>query len=173
MTNITTSAGADSLGGDKLGDFNLSIKQHAEAVDFMKKFNVPMLVTGGQLFYLKCSAKACRSGYAASNLGAVAVVNLEYGVWPAVCCVQDRCNAPVSQNPLAAHMSVCCFGVQAMALPCLILYGASLYVYKKLSTADNKQQNACMTHSWLQYQHFSCLLRWRLQEEECSQMLGI
>jgi len=82
MTNITTSAGADSLGGDKLGDFNLSIKQHAEAVDFMKKFNVPMLVTGGQLFYLKCSAKACRSGYAASNLGAVAVVNNtpEYGV---------------------------------------------------------------------------------------------
>ena len=42
-------AGADSLGGDKLGDFNLSIKQHAEAVDFMKKFNVPMLVTGGEL----------------------------------------------------------------------------------------------------------------------------
>ena len=42
-------AGADSLGGDKLGDFNLSIRQHAEAVEFMKKFNVPMLVTGGML----------------------------------------------------------------------------------------------------------------------------
>ena len=41
-------AGADSLGGDKLGDFNLSIRQHAEAVDFMKKFGLPMLVTGGQ-----------------------------------------------------------------------------------------------------------------------------
>ena len=41
-------AGADSLEGDKLGDFNLSIKQHAEAVDFMKKFGVPMLVTGGE-----------------------------------------------------------------------------------------------------------------------------
>ena len=40
-------AGADSLGGDKLGDFNLSIRQHAEAVKFMKSFNVPMLVTGG------------------------------------------------------------------------------------------------------------------------------
>lgn len=40
--------GADSLGGDKLGDFNLSIRKHAEAVDFMKKFNLPMLVTGGQ-----------------------------------------------------------------------------------------------------------------------------
>ena len=42
-------AGADSLGGDKLGDFNLTIRQHAAAVDFMKKFNVPMLVTGGEL----------------------------------------------------------------------------------------------------------------------------
>ena len=68
MTNITTSAGADSLGGDKLGDFNLSIKQHAEAVDFMKKFNVPMLVTGGELSdnktkkKLECSATACCSG---------------------------------------------------------------------------------------------------------------
>lgn len=41
-------AGADSLGGDKLGDFNLSIRQHAEAVDFMKKFGLPMLVTGGE-----------------------------------------------------------------------------------------------------------------------------
>ena len=42
-------AGADSLGGDKLGDFNLSIRQHADAVDFMKRFNLPMLVTGGML----------------------------------------------------------------------------------------------------------------------------
>ncbi len=90
VTNITTCAGADSLGGDKLGDFNLSIKQHAEAVDFMKKFNVPMLVTGGQRFVMACSAKACRNGDAAnSSLGTVADVNTmpEYGVRPAVCCV--------------------------------------------------------------------------------------
>jgi len=83
VTNITTSAGADSLGGDKLGDFNLSIKQHAEAVDFMKKFNVPMLVTGGQLFDMDCSAQACRRGYAVnSNFATVTVVNniLQNGV---------------------------------------------------------------------------------------------
>ena len=40
-------AGADSLAGDRLGCFNLSIEGHAEAVRFMKSFNVPMLVTGG------------------------------------------------------------------------------------------------------------------------------
>lgn len=45
---VCVAAGADSLGGDKLGDFNLSIRQHAEAVDFMKKFGLPMLVTGGE-----------------------------------------------------------------------------------------------------------------------------
>ncbi|KAL3138820.1 hypothetical protein ABBQ32_005655 [Trebouxia sp. C0010 RCD-2024] len=44
---VVLQCGADSLGGDKLGDFNLSIRQHAEAVDFMKKFGLPMLVTGG------------------------------------------------------------------------------------------------------------------------------
>lgn len=40
-------AGADSLASDRLGCFNLSLEGHTEAVRFMKKFNVPMLVTGG------------------------------------------------------------------------------------------------------------------------------
>lgn len=39
--------GADSLSGDRLGCFNLSIGGHAEAVRIMKAFNLPMLVTGG------------------------------------------------------------------------------------------------------------------------------
>ncbi len=40
-------AGADSLANDRLGCFNLSISGHAEAVRFMKGFNLPLLVTGG------------------------------------------------------------------------------------------------------------------------------
>ena len=44
--------GADSLAGDKLGDFNLSIRTHAAAVSFMKDYNIPMLVTGGESAYL-------------------------------------------------------------------------------------------------------------------------
>ncbi len=40
-------AGADSLAADRLGCFSLSLEGHAEAVRFMKKFGVPMLVTGG------------------------------------------------------------------------------------------------------------------------------
>ena len=40
-------AGADSLSSDRLGCFNLSLEGHRKAVEFMKAFNVPMLVTGG------------------------------------------------------------------------------------------------------------------------------
>ena len=39
--------GADSLANDKLGSSNLSIEGHGEALAFIKRFNVPMLVTGG------------------------------------------------------------------------------------------------------------------------------
>ncbi|XP_063687934.1 histone deacetylase 3-like [Bolinopsis microptera] len=44
---IVLQCGADSLGCDRLGCFNLSIRQHGECVDFMKKFNIPMIVLGG------------------------------------------------------------------------------------------------------------------------------
>ncbi|CAL8463701.1 g3235 [Coccomyxa elongata] len=44
---VVLQCGADSLAADRLGCFNLSLEGHAEAVRFMKKFNVPMLVTGG------------------------------------------------------------------------------------------------------------------------------
>jgi len=38
---------ADSLTGDRLGCFNLSIRGHGACVEFVKKFNVPLLVLGG------------------------------------------------------------------------------------------------------------------------------
>jgi hypothetical protein len=44
---IVMQCGADSLAHDRLGCFNLSMKGHGEAVEFMKGFGVPMLVTGG------------------------------------------------------------------------------------------------------------------------------
>ncbi|GFZ12667.1 histone deacetylase 9 [Actinidia rufa] len=46
---IVLQCGADSLAGDRLGCFNLSIDgaSHAECVRFVKKFNLPLLVTGG------------------------------------------------------------------------------------------------------------------------------
>eukprot|EP00887_Chlorella_sp_A99_P004939 scaffold4.g4939.t1 len=44
---IVVCAGADSLSGDKLGCFNLSILGHANCIEFLSRFNVPMLVVGG------------------------------------------------------------------------------------------------------------------------------
>ncbi|KMZ72406.1 Histone deacetylase 9 [Zostera marina] len=44
---IVLQCGADSLAGDRLGCFNLSIDGHSECVKFVKSFNLPLLVTGG------------------------------------------------------------------------------------------------------------------------------
>jgi histone deacetylase 1/2 len=44
---VVLQCGADSLAGDRLGCFNLSMKGHAYPLQFMKKFNVPIMVLGG------------------------------------------------------------------------------------------------------------------------------
>mmetsp|Transcript_16717 Transcript_16717/g.46703 ORF Transcript_16717/g.46703 Transcript_16717/m.46703 type:complete len:524 (-) Transcript_16717:103-1674(-) len=44
---VVFQAGADSLAGDRLGVFNLSIEGHAACLRFMQSFGVPMLVLGG------------------------------------------------------------------------------------------------------------------------------
>ncbi|RXG72245.1 hypothetical protein Avbf_04495 [Armadillidium vulgare] len=42
---IVLQCGADSLSGDRLGCFNL--KGHAKCVEFVKKYNLPLLLLGG------------------------------------------------------------------------------------------------------------------------------
>lgn len=44
---IVLQCGADSLGGDRLGCFNLTTKGHARAVKHVQSFGVPTLVLGG------------------------------------------------------------------------------------------------------------------------------
>eukprot|EP00834_Sanchytrium_tribonematis_P000099 NODE_3_length_80033_cov_0.932970.p15 type:complete len:444 gc:universal NODE_3_length_80033_cov_0.932970:64297-62966(-) len=44
---VVLQAGADSLGLDRLGPFNLSIQGHAACVEFIKSFNIPMILLGG------------------------------------------------------------------------------------------------------------------------------
>ncbi|KAL7410946.1 hypothetical protein BDY24DRAFT_334343, partial [Mrakia frigida] len=44
---IVLQCGADSLAGDKLGVFNLSMKGHSDCVKFVESFNVPMMLVGG------------------------------------------------------------------------------------------------------------------------------
>ncbi|KAI9839772.1 MAG: histone deacetylase [Sclerophora amabilis] len=44
---IVLQCGADSLGCDRLGCFNLNIRAHGECVRFVKAFNIPLLILGG------------------------------------------------------------------------------------------------------------------------------
>ncbi|KAL2041905.1 hypothetical protein N7G274_005092 [Stereocaulon virgatum] len=44
---IVLQCGGDSLSGDRLGCFNLSMQGHANCVNFVKSFNLPVLVLGG------------------------------------------------------------------------------------------------------------------------------
>jgi histone deacetylase 1/2 len=43
---VVLQCGADSLSGDRLGCFNLSMRGHAQAVEYMKSFNVPLILLG-------------------------------------------------------------------------------------------------------------------------------
>ena len=44
---IVLQCGADSLGGDRLEHFNLTLRGHGECVRFIKEFGIPLLVLGG------------------------------------------------------------------------------------------------------------------------------
>lgn len=55
---VVLQLGADSLVGDRLGAFNLSMRGHAQSVSFLKKFNVPFLMVGGGGYTIKNVARA-------------------------------------------------------------------------------------------------------------------
>ncbi|KAI4988946.1 hypothetical protein ZWY2020_036263 [Hordeum vulgare] len=44
---VVLQCGADSLYGDRLGNFRLSVKGHAGCVSYLRSFNVPLLLLGG------------------------------------------------------------------------------------------------------------------------------
>lgn len=44
---VLLQCGSDSLSGDRLGCFNLSLRGHGDCVSYVKSFNVPVLVLGG------------------------------------------------------------------------------------------------------------------------------
>ncbi|GER56788.1 histone deacetylase [Striga asiatica] len=54
---VVLQCGADSLAGDRLGCFNLSVKGHAECLRFLRSFNVPLMVLGGGGYTLRNVAR--------------------------------------------------------------------------------------------------------------------
>lgn len=57
-TAIVLQCGADSLGGDRLGVFNLNVQAHGNCVAFVKKFNRQLIVVGGGGYTPRNVAKA-------------------------------------------------------------------------------------------------------------------
>ncbi|KAG8627288.1 hypothetical protein KVT40_004771 [Elsinoe batatas] len=55
---IVLQCGADSLGGDRLGQFNLNIKAHGDCLSFVKAYGVPLLVLGGGGYTARNVARA-------------------------------------------------------------------------------------------------------------------
>merc|ERR1719249_336717 len=69
--------GADSLSGDRLGCFNLTLKGHAKCVEFMKKYNVPLMLSGGGGYTIRTVAR-CWTYETAVALGAEIANELPY-----------------------------------------------------------------------------------------------
>ncbi|KAJ7147869.1 histone deacetylase RPD3 [Mycena crocata] len=57
-TAVVLQCGADSLSGDKLGGFNLSLAGHAACVQFMRRHNLPLILLGGGGYTVKNVARA-------------------------------------------------------------------------------------------------------------------
>ena len=54
---IVMQCGADSVSGDRLGCFNLSVHGHGSCVEFTRKFDIPMMVVGGGGYTLRNVAR--------------------------------------------------------------------------------------------------------------------
>lgn len=55
---VVLQCGGDSLSGDRLGCFNLSMEGHANCVKFVKSFNLPTMVLGGGGYTMRNVARA-------------------------------------------------------------------------------------------------------------------
>ncbi|ORY24791.1 hypothetical protein BCR39DRAFT_545951 [Naematelia encephala] len=77
---IVLQCGSDSLSGDRLGSFNLSMRGHASCVQFVKSFNLPLLLLGGGGYTVKSVSRtwAYETGLAAGVQLHAAIPNNEY-----------------------------------------------------------------------------------------------
>lgn len=74
---VVLQCGADSLSGDRLGCFNLSLKGHADCVEYVKSFSIPTLVLGGGGYTLR-NVPRCWTYETAVLLGVDIKVGLDH-----------------------------------------------------------------------------------------------
>ena len=54
---IVLQCGVDSLAGDKLGCFNVTMNGHAHCVQFVRSFNIPFILVGGGGYTVKNASR--------------------------------------------------------------------------------------------------------------------
>jgi len=74
---VVLQCGADSLTSDRLGCFNLTLKGHAKCVEYMLKFNKPLLLLGGGGYTIRNVAR-CWTYETATALGCDIANDLPY-----------------------------------------------------------------------------------------------
>lgn len=80
---IVMCCGADSLSGDRLGCFNLSLQGHSNCIEFLSKYNVPLLVLGGGGYTMRNVARCwC---YETGRLLGIDLPNAYVVVWGCGC----------------------------------------------------------------------------------------
>lgn len=55
---VVLQCGADSLGGDRLGQFNINIRQHGDCIAYVKRHRLPLLILGGGGYTARNVARA-------------------------------------------------------------------------------------------------------------------
>lgn len=70
---IVLQCGADSLGCDRLGSFNLTLAGHGECIKYVKSFGIPLLVLGGGGYTIRNVARCW--AYETSILAGVPITN--------------------------------------------------------------------------------------------------
>lgn len=70
-TALVLQCGSDSLSGDRLGCFNLSVRGHGECVKFMLSYKIPTLVLGGGGYTMRNVARCWTYETAVSQAGVI------------------------------------------------------------------------------------------------------
>ncbi|KAL4119422.1 hypothetical protein QTP88_012231 [Uroleucon formosanum] len=74
---VVLQCGADSLTGDRLGCFNLTVKGHGKCVEFVKRYGLPFLMVGGGGYTIR-NVSRCWTYETAVALGAEIANELPY-----------------------------------------------------------------------------------------------
>jgi len=92
---VVLCCGADSLSGDRVGCWNLSIKGHAACLEHMQTYNVPLLVLGGGGYTIR-NVSRCWAYETARLLGKDIADDMPWHEYMDYYCPEYKLHIPVS-----------------------------------------------------------------------------